>query len=538
MPSDNELLQCYVRDRSQEAFGELVRRHVDLVYSSALRRVGMDAQLAEDVTQEVFTELARRSASMLGRPVLEGWLYTTSRFKAVDLVRAVKRRRVRESLYMNANLETVAAEPDWEALRPLIDEVLDSLSKADREILILRYFRNRSFVDLAGLLSLTEDAARMRSMRALERLRAALAGRGIKSTAEALGLVLAQQAVGAAPLGLATRAAEGALAVAKGGVSATATALHLMNAAKVAMGVATVALLLASAATAVHEARAHGRTAALLVDAQQRAHAAEVRAQGVSRQLESAEHDESKLKSAVDAAASALEQARLKKEGATDIAAAGRDFIARNPDAQGLIIWHENARNAQRYAALFSSLGLARDKQSQFLGLVSQRSDLGLTWFTAPDTGAPAATLGAGPVLSADEIAARMRSLLGDDGYQAYQDFNRLGAAQALVQELAGTLYAGEAPISQSQGNQLVQVLAQSSADYRNGKPLWGTGQIGWDAALSNANSVLTEPQMDALRALRRTTAYEQAVNAAATQAAMQAMDSASAALASARATR
>jgi hypothetical protein len=476
---------------------------------------------------------------MLGRPVLEGWLYTTSRYKAVDLVRAVKRRRVRESLYMNANLETVAPEPDWVALRPLIDEVLDSLSKADREILILRYFRNRSFVDLAGLLSLTEDAARMRSTRALERLRAALAGRGIKSTAEALGLILAQQAVGAAPLGLAARAAEGALAVAKGGVSATATALHAMHAAKVAMGAATVALLLVAAATAVHEARAHRRTADLLADAQQQVIAAGLRFQTVSRQLASAEQDEAKLKSAVGAAASELEQAKVKRAGTADIAAAGRDFATRNPRAQGLIIGHEIARNAQKYAALFSSLGLSREKQSQFLDLLSQRSDLGLTWFTAPDSGVPAATLGAGAdALSADEIAVRMRSLLGDDGYQAYQDFNRLGAAQALVQQLAGTLYAGDAPITQAQGSQLVHVLAQSSADYRNGKPLWGAEQIGWDAALSNAQAVLTGPQMDALRALRQTTAYEQAVNAAANQAAGQAVDEASAALASARKAR
>lgn len=532
MISDIELLQSYVSNRSQEAFGELVRRHVDLVYSSALRRVGMDSHLAEDVTQDVFAELARKSTSLLNRSALEGWLYTTGRFKAVDLLRSVRRRRERESLFMNSNQEPSVTEPEWERLRPLIDEALDSLGKADREILILRYFRSRSFVELAEVFSLTEDAARMRATRAVERLRADLAKRGIKSTAEALGLILANRAIGAAPIGLAARVAERALFPVKAGMTGTEAAFHATNTAKVATGIAAVALLLASVGAAIHEARAHTRAAHLLDEARQGSAAIGVRLKDLSIQLESANQDESKLRYSVNGLASAVELARARRAGAADLAAAGHDFISRNPDAQRLIIGHDTAHNAQKYVALFSSLGLGPEKQAQFLGLLARRSDLGLSWFTAQSDSAPAAAIAASSdPLSSDEISAQMQDLLGADGYRAYQEFIRSGTAQGLSQQLAGALYSTETPVTQTQGNQLVRILAQSSADYQSGKSMGNPTQIDWDSALSNAQAVLSGPQMDALQALRQTSAYEQAILSASNQAAGQAVDNAKSAL-------
>jgi len=535
MPSDTELLERYARDHSQEAFAELVHRHVDLVYSSALRRVGRDAHLAEDVTQDVFTELARKAESLVGRTALEGWLYTTSRFKAVDVVRKASRRRIREAILMNANQAVDTAEPDWEKLRPLIDEALDSLGKADGEILLLRYFGNRSFVDLARSLALSEDAARMRSARALDRLRAALAKRGIKSTAEALGLTLAKNAVVAAPLGLAARVSEGALAMAKGSASMAATALHATHSAKLATGVATLALLLASVATEVHEARAHQRAAESLARAERENAAAEARNQATESKLDATLAEESRLKAALQATQASIDAAKAQRSGASDLAAVGRDFVARNPGAQQLIAGHDMAHNAQKYAALFGSLGLTPDKQAQFLRVLAGRSDLGLTWYTAPDTGTPTAAIAGGSdSYSPDQVAAQLRNLLGDDGYKAYQDFNKLGGAQDLAQKLAGSLYATETPLTAVQGNQLVQILAQSSADYQSGKGLWSPSQVGWDAALSNAQAVLSGPQMEALRAVKQTAEYDQAINTAANQATGHAVDSVTASLAAA----
>src|SRR5262245_22133698 len=96
MTPDSELLRQYSEKHSEEAFAELVRRHLDLVYSAALRQVNGDTHLAQDVAQTVFTDLARKARPLSRHPVLTGWLYTSSRFAAAKLVRTENRRRARE----------------------------------------------------------------------------------------------------------------------------------------------------------------------------------------------------------------------------------------------------------------------------------------------------------------------------------------------------------------------------------------------------------------------------------------------------------
>ena len=82
MQPDNELLRRYASDKSEEAFAELVKRHVNLVYSAALRQARGDTHLAHDVAQSVFADLARKAASLLDRESLSGWLYTSAYFAA------------------------------------------------------------------------------------------------------------------------------------------------------------------------------------------------------------------------------------------------------------------------------------------------------------------------------------------------------------------------------------------------------------------------------------------------------------------------
>lgn len=93
---DATLLRRYVSEGAQDAFTELVRRHIDGVYSSALRRVGGDTHLAEDATQQVFAALARKAAALSRHPLLTGWLYLTTRHEASNIVRTEQRRKARE----------------------------------------------------------------------------------------------------------------------------------------------------------------------------------------------------------------------------------------------------------------------------------------------------------------------------------------------------------------------------------------------------------------------------------------------------------
>jgi RNA polymerase sigma factor (sigma-70 family) len=231
MIEDAELLRRYAETRSEEAFAELVRRRIGLVYSVALRQTGGDAHRAQDVAQMVFTDLARKASTLAGRPVLLGWLYRSAQYAASQTVRTETRRRHREeeAHIMNELHGSPGPTPDWDQLRPRLDQVLDELNERDRDAVLLRFFDGRTFAEIGSRLHLTENAARMRVERALDKLHALLAQRGITSTTAALGLALTSQAAIAAPTGLAAAVSASAVASAAGTASAGVIATFMSS---------------------------------------------------------------------------------------------------------------------------------------------------------------------------------------------------------------------------------------------------------------------------------------------------------------------
>ena len=246
MTPDSELLRRYAGTKSEEAFAELVQRHVNLVYSAALRQVNGDAHLAQDVAQIVFTDLARKAASLSRRETLTGWLYTSAHFAAAKIARTENRRRDREEIFMREPISETAPELDWQKLRPTLDEVMHELKEADREAILLRYFENRAFAEIGGKLGLNENAARMRVERALEKLRAAFLRRGIAATAT-LASVISAHAVQIAPAGLAATLTSASLAGV--GTGTTFTLLKFMTATQLKLGISV--LVVAGATTAL-----------------------------------------------------------------------------------------------------------------------------------------------------------------------------------------------------------------------------------------------------------------------------------------------
>jgi RNA polymerase sigma factor (sigma-70 family) len=246
MTPDNELLSRYAKARSEDAFAELVRRHVNLVYSAALRQVNGDAHLAQDVAQTVFTDLARKAGSLVRRGSLTGWLYTSAHFAAAKMARTENRRHHREDKFMREPISESALEVDWEKIRPALDDAMHKLKEADREAILLRYFENRQFAEVGTKLGLNENAARMRVERALEKLRAVFTKRGITTAAELVSVV-STNAVQMAPAGLAATLATTSIAAV--GTGSAFTLMKFMTATHIKLGLS--ALVVAVAATAL-----------------------------------------------------------------------------------------------------------------------------------------------------------------------------------------------------------------------------------------------------------------------------------------------
>ena len=249
-PTDAELLRRYADERSEAAFAELVRRHLDLVHSAALRQVGGNSAAAADIAQGVFTELARQASRLARHPALVGWLYTTTHRLAVRQVRDESRRqrREREAHAMQESHRSTDPEADWSRLAPVLDEAMHELAEADRVALLLRHFEHRPFADVGARLGLSENAARMRVDRALDKLRAKLAKRGVTSTSTALAVALAGTAVAAAPATLASSITTAALAAT---ATATSTFGILSVMASTKLKVTTITAVLAAAGTAL-----------------------------------------------------------------------------------------------------------------------------------------------------------------------------------------------------------------------------------------------------------------------------------------------
>jgi RNA polymerase sigma factor (sigma-70 family) len=221
MTDDEQLLLQYARERSESAFGELVARHMDFVYSTALRVVNGDSHLAQDVAQTVFIDLARKAGSVPGGVGLAGWLHRHTCYTVTKAVRTEQRRQSREQTAMEMRALDDNTRPEWEQVAPYLDESLNQLNPADREALVLRFLKQQDLRAVGEAVGISEEAARKRVDRALEKLHVLLKQRGATLSAAALGTALATEAVTAAPAGLAATITTAALA----GTAITTTAV-------------------------------------------------------------------------------------------------------------------------------------------------------------------------------------------------------------------------------------------------------------------------------------------------------------------------
>jgi RNA polymerase sigma factor (sigma-70 family) len=230
MRADEQLLSEFVQSRSEAAFAELVHRHLNLVYSAALRQV-RSQPLAEEIAQMVFVDLSRNAHRLAPDTVLTAWLYQVTRRTAIDVIRSETRRALREQIATEMNAindgapsSSGARDSTWAELEPLLDDAMDALDQTDRAALLLRFFENKSLREVGEALGSSEDAAQKRVSRALDRLRDFFARRGVTVGASGLGMLISSNAVQTAPAALAATISTAATLTATA-LQTTATAI-------------------------------------------------------------------------------------------------------------------------------------------------------------------------------------------------------------------------------------------------------------------------------------------------------------------------
>jgi len=239
--NDQELLRQYAVSGSQAAFARLVERHIGLVHSAARRRL-RDDQLAEDVTQQVFTLLAQKGARLGEGTILSAWLYRAAGHFASATLRREGRRREREQLATVDMLPT--ADETWRQIEPLLEEAMARLAPAEQDTVALRFFENRSVKEVAAAQGVSEFAAQKRIGRAVEKLRAYFARRGRVTTTAALAAAITSGAIQPVPATLAATVAAAALASA-GTAGASAGLIQTLFIMKTKLAISALTLAVA-----------------------------------------------------------------------------------------------------------------------------------------------------------------------------------------------------------------------------------------------------------------------------------------------------
>ena len=253
--TDMELLRQYVLQNSEDAFAALVARHVNLVFSAALRKTGSTAA-AEEITQAVFVILARKAGRLGAGTVLSGWLYHTARLTTASYLRTQIRRAHREQ---EAYMQSLTDEPvtkAWQEIEPLLEDGMGRLGEKDRNAIVLRFLDGKSFQEIGAAVGSSENAAKKRVAHALEKLRKFFTKRGVHSTSAIIAGAISANSIQAAPVGLAKTIS--AVAITKGATASLSTLTLIKGALKImawtkmkSAVVVAVAVLLAAGTTTV-----------------------------------------------------------------------------------------------------------------------------------------------------------------------------------------------------------------------------------------------------------------------------------------------
>jgi RNA polymerase sigma factor (sigma-70 family) len=481
MTDDGQLLQQYTRERSEAAFGELVTRHIDLVYSATLRVAGGDSHLAQDVTQTVFLDLARKAGSVPQDAVLAGWLYRHAWFTAAKMVRTERRRQTREQTAMEMRALDDNTGSPWELIAPHLDEGLNQLSAADRDAIVLRFFKQQDFRVIGAALGVSEDAAQKRVSRALEKLRGLLSKRGATLTATALASVLTAEAVVAAPAGLAVSVTTTALAgAATVGTGLSLTTIKTIAMTKLQVGVVGVILIAGMATPLLFQHQSLSRLREENNRLREETQSLQQQASQVTQLVAENQRLSNLLARAGSAPSLTTEQRgellRLRGEATRLRADVQANAKAANPmvemlkSPEGKEMMKANMRAmgqsvARSYAKLFADLHLTPEQTAAMKDLIINKTMAGADMITAAMSGqADPAQLQAQTVQVKTEQSAiedQIKQLLGEANYAQYHTYGKTLSERMVVTQLSDQLADGPKAVRPEQEQQLFDAMVE-----------------------------------------------------------------------------
>ncbi len=493
MVSDSDLLRQYACERSQAAFSQLVKNHLDMVFSAAKRRLRGDESLAAEAAQDVFLSVSRHAESLASHPVLAAWLHTATRNAAANLLRRERRKQQHTEQFAAMN-EMESAEPGsdvWDEVRDFLDDALDALPQVDRQAILLRFFEGRTYLDVSSRLGMSEEAARMRVTRALEKVRSRLQRKGIDSTATALAGVLTTHAVTAAPVSLASMVT-GSVCAAPIALSPMAAALVFMSTTKFTTAFVVFALL-AGLGTISYELAETKKAEASALNAEASAEA--LREHSPRRRPEPHQMHVADSTGIPTPAQAPRAEVPVEAQPADDPRAAAKLLEARYPHVRQAQIDLAKTVIEATYRPLFERMKLSREQIASVITVMlntvePEGNDLhGMGDYVFSTADQP---------LREGEARERLRAILGEQRFMEYRDFERTIHAHRFVDLLSRIAYAGGVPLTCEQRERLPYLVAKSSADYAAGRDV-SVRRLDWPRLKDGAKQMLNEPQHEAL---------------------------------------
>jgi len=461
----------YAATGSETAFRELVAGYLGLVYSAALRLVEGDAHQAEDIAQTVFADLARKARSLPADVMLGGWLHRHTCFVASNTLRAERRRQARERQAVEMNIPEDHSAENLAQIAPVLDEAINELGAEDRTAILLRFFEQHDFRTIGTTLGNSEDAARKRVDRALEKLQGLLRRRGVALSVTALGSLLAANAVSAAPAGLALSISSVALAGATAGTTSATTVLKIMSMTKLNIAIVSAIVIAGVTVPLVLQQRARSQLAAANA-ALERENAEKAR---LAAEVERLSKQVAQTRPTPATNADNTEVLRLRgevgklRQDVKEVAASKTNGpstlsgLTSNPEMFKMIRTQQKAGMSMIYQGLTNRISLSSDQVGKLNDLLADNVMENIDHITE------VLAEGKSPeqmeaVFAAQEAAVRekVRALLGDEGLTQYEDYTKNLASSITAEQFKSKL-TGDTAAKDQKSKQLYELLQAES---------------------------------------------------------------------------